>query len=243
MSQQQIPGYAPQPVSTHAPEVRSRFMKRVYARLALGIAAFAAIEAYLFSDASTRAGSLDPLAYDIANTLASGSWLLILGGFMLVSWLGTSFAWKAESPAMQYGGFALMIGVYAIIFTLPLAIAAGTPGLEGVISTAAWITAIGFAGLSGIALTTSKDFSFLRSLLMWGGVLALVAIVGAVLFGFNLGTWFSVAMIGLAGGAILYDTQKIYHSYPPDREVAAAMSLFASVMLMFWYVLRLLSRR
>ncbi len=50
-------------------------------------------------------------------------------------------------------------------------------------------------------------------------------------------------MIGLAGGAILYDTQKIYRSYPADRQVAAAMSLFASVALMFWYVLRLLSRR
>lgn len=238
MSQQQIPGYAPQPVATHAPDVRSRFMKRVYARLALGIAAFVAIEAYLFSAASGY------LAYDIANALLGPSWLLVLGGFMLVSWLGTSFAWKADSPAMQYGGYALMVAVYAVIFTLPLAIAADTPELDGVITTAAWITGIGFAGLSGIALTTSKDFSFLRSLLMWGGFLALGAIVAAVLVpSIQLGAWFSIAMIGLAGGAILYDTQKIYHSYPPDREVAAAMSLFASVMLLFWYVLRLLSRR
>jgi FtsH-binding integral membrane protein len=237
VSQQQIPGYAPQAVATHTPDVRARFMKRVYARLALGVAAFIAIEVYLFSDASGE------LALDIASALLGPSWLLVLGGFMLVSWLGTTFAWRATSPAAQYGGYALMVGVYAVIFTLPLAYAAGTPELDGVISTAGWITALGFAGLSGIALTTSKDFSFMRSLLMWGGVLALIAIVGAVLFGFQLGTWFSVAMIGLAGGAILYDTQKIYHSYPPDREVAAAMSLFASVMLMFWYVLRLLSRR
>ncbi|WP_052666199.1 Bax inhibitor-1/YccA family protein [Nitriliruptor alkaliphilus] len=238
MSQQQIPGYAPQPVSTHAPEVRSRFMKRVYARLALGIAAFIAIEVYLFSEASGY------LAYEIANALLGPSWLLVLGGFMLVSWLGTSFAWKAQSAAMQYGGYALMIAVYAVIFTLPLAIAASEPQLDGVISTAAWITALGFAGLTGIALTTSKDFKFLRGLLVWAGMLALGAIVVAVLVpSVQLGAWFSIAMIGLAGGAILYDTQKIYHSYPPDREVAAAMSLFASVMLMFWYVLRLLSRR
>jgi uncharacterized protein len=234
VSQQQIPGYAPQqPVSTHAPEVRARFMKRVYANLIGGIAAFIAIETFLFSTG---------LAVDIAIAIDSTSWLLVLGGFMLVSWLGSSFAWKATSRAAQYAGYAAMIAVYSIIFTLPLVIA--EQNFEGVISTAAWISIIAFAGLSGIALTTSKDFKFLRSLLVWAGMLALGAIVVAVIFpSIQLGAWFSVAMIGLAGGAILYDTQKIYHSYPPDREVAAAMSLFASVALMFWYVLRLLSRR
>jgi uncharacterized protein len=135
-----------------------------------------------------------------------------------------------------------MIAVYAVIFTLPLAIA--NQQFEGVISTAAWISIIGFAGLSGIALTTSKDFSFLRSILMWTGLVALGLIVTSVLFsGVQLGAWFSVAMIAFAGGAILYDTQKIYRTYPPDREVAAAMSLFASVALLFWYVLQLLMRR
>ncbi|MEX1177406.1 MAG: Bax inhibitor-1 family protein [Nitriliruptor sp.] len=233
MSQQQLPGYAPRAVATERPEVRSRFMRRVYLNLIAGIAAFVAIESYLFSSG---------LAYDIANAINSTSWLLVLGGFMLVSWLGSSFAWKATSPAAQYAGYAAMIAVYSVIFTLPLAIA--NQEFPGVISTAAWISLIAFAGLSGIALTTSKDFSFLRSLLMWAGFLALGAIVAAVIFpSIELGAWFSVAMIALAGGAILYDTQKIYRSYPADREVAAAMSLFASVALMFWYVLRLLSRR
>jgi FtsH-binding integral membrane protein len=236
VSQQQMPGYAPQPVATHTPDVRARFMRRVYLNLVGGIAAFIAIETYLFSDASGE------LALDIARAISSTSWLLVLGGFMLVSWLGSSFAWKATSPAAQYAGYAAMIAVYSIIFTLPLAIAAER--FDGVIATAGWISILAFAGLSGIALTTSKDFKFLRGLLLWGGMLALGAIVAAVIFpSIQLGAWFSVAMIGLAGGAILYDTQKIYHSYPPDREVAAAMSLFASVALMFWYVLRLLSRR
>jgi FtsH-binding integral membrane protein len=233
VSQQQMPGYAPQPVAHYGADVRTRFMTRVYLNLIGGIAAFIAVETYLF---------VSGLAYDIARAINSTSWLLVLGGFMLVSWLGSSFAWKATSPAAQYGGYAAMIAVYSIIFTLPLVIA--EQNFKGVISTAAWISVLAFVGLSGIALTTSKDFKFLRGLLMWGGMLALGAIVAAVIFpSIQLGAWFSVAMIGLAGGAILYDTQKIYHSYPPDREVAAAMSLFASVALMFWYVLRLLSRR
>lgn len=237
MSQQQIPSYAPQqPVSTQAPDVRARFMRRVYANLVAGIAAFIAIETYLFSEASGR------LAIDIAIAIDNLSWLLVLGGFMLVSWLGSSFAWKASTPAAQYGGYALMVVVYSVIFTLPLAIA--EQEFPGVISSAAWISIIAFVGLTGIALTTSKDFSFLRGMLLWGGFLALGAIVAAVIFpSIQLGAWFSVAMIGFAGAAILYDTQKIYRSYPADREVAAAMSLFASVALLFWYVLRLLSRR
>ena len=74
---------------------------------------------------------------------------------------------------------------------------------------------------------------------MWGGILALVAIVGGVVVGFGLGTWFSVAMVGLAGGAILYDTSNVLHHYPEDRYVGASMQLFASIALMFWYVLRL----
>src|SRR6185436_18739743 len=56
--------------------------------------------------------------------------------------------------------------------------------------------------LGGGVLHT-QDFSFLRSVLVWAGVLALVAIVSAVLFGMQLGTWFSVAMIGFAGAAVL----------------------------------------
>ena len=69
-------------------------------------------------------------------------------------------------------------------------------------------------------------------------VLALVAIVAAVLFGFELGTWFSIAMIGMAGAAILYDTSNVIHHFPEDRYVAAALTLFSSIALMFWYVLR-----
>ena len=48
-----------------------------------------------------------------------------------------------------------------------------------------------------------------------------------------------LAMIFLAGAAILYDTSAIMRDYPEDRYVGAALQLFASVALMFWYVLQL----
>ena len=110
----------------------------------------------------------------------------------------------------------------------------------GAIQSAGLLTVVGFAGLTAIAFTTRKDFSFLNALLRWAFIVALLAIVGAVLFGFHLGTWFSVAMVGLAGAAILRDTSNVILHFPEDRYVAAALQLFASVALMFWYVLRLL---
>ncbi len=74
--------------------------------------------------------------------------------------------------------------------------------------------------------------------------MALVLVIAGAIFGFQLGTYFSVAMVGIAGAAILYDTSNVLHHYPEDRYVAAALELFASVALMLWYVLRLfLSRR
>ena len=79
--------------------------------------------------------------------------------------------------------------------------------------------------------------------LVLGGILALVTVLGGAIFGFQLGTFFSVAMVGLAGAAILYDTSNVLHPYPEDRYVAASLELFASVALMLWYVLRLLMSR
>lgn len=219
------------PVSQTGVEVRQQFMTKVYGHLIAAIAGFVAIEVALFTSG---------VAYDIADFVFGTSWLLILGGFMIVSWLASTAAHRFTGPVL-YAAFAALVVAQSLIFVPMLVIAADSA--PGAIGNAAWISMIAFVGLSGIAVTSSKDFSFMGSLLKWGFVVALVLIVASVLMGLNLGTWFTVAMIALAGGAILYDTQKIYHSYPADRHVAAAMSLFASLALLFWYVLRLFSRR
>ena len=45
-----------------------------------------------------------------------------------------------------------------------------------------------------------------------------------------------------AGASILYQTQTILRRYPAEAYVGASVQLFASVMLLFWYVLRLLGQ-
>jgi FtsH-binding integral membrane protein len=111
-----------------------------------------------------------------------------------------------------------------------------------VIPSAAIITGLLFAGLTYTAFSTGKDFSFLGGFLRIGGFIALGVIIASIIFGFQLGILFSGAMILFAAGAILYDTSNIIHHYHPEQYVAAALSLFASVALLFWYVIQFLLR-
>ena len=213
-------------------ESRARFITRTYNTLFLAISGFAGIEVALFKSG---------LAESIARVLLGGSWLLVLGGFMIVSWFGSRVAARSESQGAQIAALAAYVLAQAIIFVPLLYIAdAHAPGA---IQSAALVTMLGFAGLTAIAWQTKKDFSFLGGLLRFGGVLALVLIVASVIFGFELGTFFSVAMVGFAGAAILYDTSNILREYPEDRYISAALQLFSSVALMFWYVLRIFMGR
>lgn len=214
--------------------MRGVFLRRVYGHLAAAIGLFTLIQVLLFQSG---------VAYPMAQRMLSVNWLLVLGGFMVIGWLGRSIAYKAGSITSQYAGLGLFVVGQAIIFVPMLVIADGYA--PGAIRSAALITVIGFTLLTMVALSMRHDFSFLGGIMRWAGIVALLAIVGGVAFGFELGTWFSVAMIGLAGAAVLYDTQKILVTFPDERYVGASLELFASIALMFWYVLRLLmgSRR
>jgi uncharacterized protein len=153
-----------------------------------------------------------------------------------------SVAASAAAPALQYAALAGYVVAQGLIF-LPVLVIASLR-MPGVLPAAALTTIVAFAALTAVVFVTRKDFSFMRGILTWGGILALVLIVAATLFGFELGVFFSVAMVAFAGAAILYDTSNVLHHYPENRSVGAALELFASVALLFWYILRLfMSRR
>ena len=229
------PGYRDrsEPVALRSEEVRAEFITRTYLHLFGAIVAFTLLETAYF---------LTGLAVPIAMALLGTSWLLVLGAFVLVSWLATRLAHAAESPGAQYAALGAYVVAESIIF-VPLLLIAQLAA-PGTIQSAAVVTLFSFTGLTVLVFSTRRDFSFLGGILGWCGVVALTLIVAGVVFGFELGTFFSVAVVALAGGAVLHDTSKVMHHFPEDRYVAAALELFASVALMFWYVLRLyLSRR
>jgi FtsH-binding integral membrane protein len=175
----------------------------------------------------------------MAKLMTSGySWLIVLGAYMGVSYLADRWARSDTSPQMQYLGLGLFVVAEAIVF-LPLLYIASFYAAANVIPTAAAITGFLFLGLTAVVFFTRKDFSWLRSILTIGGFIALGFIVASIIFGFTLGLLFSVVMVAYAAGAILYDTSNILHHYRTDQHVAASLALFASVALLFWYVLRI----
>jgi FtsH-binding integral membrane protein len=224
------------PVAVLDEVARGEFLIRVYQHLLAALLAFVAFEALLINLGAAE--SLYDLVFD-----SGGRWILLLGAFMVVSWLATSAAHDILNPSRQYAGLFGLAAAEAVIFApfLHYFFEVQGDGTTTVLA-AAVITGLGFVGLSAVALVTRADLSYLRPILLWAGVCALVLIAGALLFGLDLGVWFSVAMIGLAGGSILYQTQTIIRRYPAEAHVGAAVQLFASVMLLFWYVLRLLGQ-
>jgi FtsH-binding integral membrane protein len=224
-------------VAQEQPQARAEFIRKTYAHLAGAVGAFIAIETLLVQSG---------LAEKLAQAMTGGfTWLAVLAGFSLLGWFSRGLASRADSISLQYGGLALYVVAEALLFA-PLIYIASNMSDASVIPTAGILTVLMFVGLTTVALTTGKDFTFLGGALKIGGFVALGAIVCSVIFKFQLGVLFSVLMVGFAMAAILYDTSKIMNNFSKDQYVAAALELFASVALLFWYVLRIvmsMSRR
>jgi hypothetical protein len=212
--------------SSYAAIDEQTFLRRVYFRLLGAIAVFVALEAFFF--ASGIAAALAPLM--------ASNWLVVLGGFMLLGWLTSSFTRKRSTPSMQYVEMGVTILLQGLIF-IPLLAYAVYMSDPSVLSNAVLATLIIFGAMTAIVAYTGKDFSFMGPFLGIIGIAALLAIVGSVLFSVTLGFYFSLAMVVFAAAVVLYETSKVKHQYGPDQHIAAATGLFASVALLFYYVL------
>lgn len=226
--------YNPNLVANATEVEKAAFYRKTYSHVALAVLVFIILETFLLR--------IDPLVNALL-ALQGYSWLILLGGFMGVTWLAQNMAYKNTSKAMQYGGYFLYILAQAVIFVPMLYIAMYYGGGPQMIMQAAVITGGMFLGLTAAVMLTRTDFSFLRTGLTVGFFIALGLMVAGLLFGFNLGLWFSVGMVILASGSILYSTYQIKNEFGTDQYVPAALSLFASLMLLFWYILRIFMPR
>jgi len=216
-------------VANAAESERASFIKRTYVHLAGAIGAFAVIEALLIKSG---------LALSFMGMLSGSkwSWLIVLGAFMLVSTVANNWAHSGVSREKQYMGLGLFVLAEAVIF-MPL-IYMAVARAPDVLQNAVIVTAALVGGLTFTAFSTKINFSFMGRFLMIGGFIAMGLIVASILFGFSLGLWFSGAMILFAAGSVLYSTSNIIHEYHTEQHVAAALSLFSSVGLLFWYILQ-----
>ena len=223
-----------------AADERAGFITKTYLYLFGAIAALIAIETFLFTVLGMES------MVNVTQAMLGNSsflWLLVLGAFMLVSWIANSWAMNAASPTMQHAGLGLYVVAMSVILIPLLCLAQLATGDSKIIVSAAMATAGLFAMLTFAVFITRKDFSFLRTILTFGGLAALGFIVTAIIFGFAPGPVFMYAMIALMCGYILYDTSNVLHHYRIGQHVAAALALFASVVMLFWYILQLFLSR
>lgn len=230
----------PYTVAAQSVDVRAAFIRKTYAHLAGAILAFALLETAILSIPGIQSSVLKFLA------ISPFMWLGVMGLFMLVSNIANKWALGTTSKSTQYLG----LGVYIIAWSLmmlPLLIFAKFKmgGSSILIYQAGGVTLALFLGLTVIAFTTKKDFSFLGGMLKIISMIALGLIVMNIIFPsyITLGLWFSVAMVIFAAGTILYSTSNIIRHYGTDQYVAASLGLFASVALLFWYILQIFMSR
>lgn len=215
------------------PAERMAFIRRTYMHLVGAIFAFVALVAVFFTTG---------VAAVIIPMMLGTSWLLVLALFMGAGWVADKWARGGASPGMQYLGLFVGVVSFAVVF-LPLLAIAISHSDPTLLPQAAITTLIVFGGLSAVVLITRQDFSILRTGLSVVGFLAMGAIVAGILFGFNLGLGFSIVMISLASGCVVYRTSDMLHVYRTDQHVAASLALFSAIALMFWYILQIFMMR
>lgn len=219
------------------PDARKSFIRRTYVHLMAAIYGLVALEFLYFQIA--------PLDRWVEGLFQMRwGWLALFGGYVIISRIAESWARSDASIEKQYFGLVTYVFAFSIILCPLLWIANHyATVINGLtfspILVAAVATLAVFGVLTATVFMTGKDFSFLGPILGIGSLILFGVILLAAFGMFNLGTGFAMLLVAFASAAILYDTSNVLHHYRTEQHVAAALALFASVGLLFWYILQI----
>ena len=149
---------------------------------------------------------------------------------------------KADSASGIYWVFAFtgLMGA-SLGYTLNFYLGVAGPGL---IMEALGATALVFFALSGYALTTKKDFSFMGGFVVVGLVVVLVAAIANLFFAVPaVSLAISAAIVFIMSGFILFDTSRIIHGGETNY-IRATVSLYLNIYNLFtsMYFFKVLSK-
>ena len=114
------------------------------------------------------------------------------------------------------------------------------PGGSQIVMTALGGTGVIFLGLSGYALTTRRDFSFMGGFLFMGLLVILGAALANIFFAIPaLSLALSAGIVMLFSGFILYDTGRMVNGGETNY-IHATVSLYISILNIFTSLLHLL---
>jgi len=162
--------------------------------------------------------------------------LLTLGGYFGLLFATTKFRNSSLGLVFVFALTGFMGYTLGPILNAYLAL----PNGGQVVMTAMGGTGAIFLGLSGYALTTRKDFSFMGGFLMVGILVAFMAGLGAIFFempGLSLAV--SSMFVLLMAGLILFETSNIIHGGETNY-IMATVTLFVAIFNLFTSLLHLL---
>ena len=186
--------------------------------------------------AMTLAFSALTAAASMAMKLPHPGLVITLAGYFGLLFLTTRFRDRALGLAFVFGltgfmGYTLGPILYAYL---------GMPNGPQLVMTALGATGAVFLGLSGYALTSRKDFSFMGGFLMVGILVAFLAGLGAIFFDMPvLSLAVSAMFVLLMSGLILYQTSNIIHGGETNY-IMATVTLYVSIFNLFTSLLHLL---
>lgn len=166
-----------------------------------------------------------------------GTYLLSVGGALLLIWL------VLPRTANSAAGIWVVFGITGLLgFSLGPIMAQYLALSNGpqLVMTALGGTGVIFLGLSGYALTTKRDFSFLGGMLFVGLLVILFAALANIFFAVPaLSLAISAAVIILFSGFILYDTSRIINGGETNY-LMATVALYLNIFNIFIHLLNLL---
>lgn len=199
--------------------VKNRVLRNTYALLALTLG-FSALTA----------------GVSMTLNLPHPGLLLTLAGYFCLLFLTAKFRNSALGLAFVFALTGFMGYTLGPILNAYLALPYGGQ----VVMTTMGATGAIFLGLSGYALTSRRDFSFMGAFLMVGILVAFLAGLGAVFFeiaGLSLAV--SAMFVLLMAGLILYETSNIVHGGEANY-ITATVTLYVSIFNLFTSLLHLL---
>lgn len=211
------------PVAASSLSGRIDFIRKTYFHIFLFALSFIGLE-YLL------------LANKLADALAASmNGVMVVSSLALISTTATFCAHNLSSKFLQYGALILFIILKTLIFIPVLYVAEHDFG-GGAVKSFALASLLSYGSLLFIIFGRSHTLSYKKKALAVSCLGVLTLVLCSLLFGANIGVYFTVFIVFFESIVIMFNADSIIYNYGEDDYVAAAMQLLFSPMLFLWYV-------
>lgn len=166
------------------------------------------------------------------------TYLLGLGGAFLLIWLVLP---RTANSAKGLGVVFAITGLLGFSLGPLLTLYLSLPNGPQIVGTAFAGTGVIFLGLSGYALMSRKDFSFMGGFLITGFLVVLMAALANIFLAIPaLSLAISSAVIFIMSGFLLYDTSRMVHGRESTNYILMTVSLYLNIFNIFIHLLSIL---